>query len=150
MTVNSNLQIKRTAASETRALRREVLRPHQEAHELVYDGDDWEAAGHYVAEQDGVLVGIASVYPQARSGAHDVQTWRLRGMATAESARGSGIGRLLLEATVEHARLGGGTRYWCNARVSARGFYEHLGLRVVSEVFEPPGLGPHVVMETAL
>jgi predicted GNAT family N-acyltransferase len=134
-------------AKETRELRRDLLRPHQEVHELVYDGDDWSDSAHFVALQNDVAVGIASIYPQGRDGAHDEKTWRLRGMATADSVRGSGVGRLLLEATICHARASGAQRYWCNARVPAQGFYEHHGMRVVSEVFVPPGLGPHVVME---
>ncbi len=134
-------------AEETRGLRQAVLRPHQQPNELVYRGDDWQDSAHFVAIKNAVVVGIASVYPQNRSGDHDVRDWRLRGMATAGAVRGSGVGRQLLEATIEHVRLKGGQRYWCNARVTAQGFYEHLGMRVVGEVFEPPGLGPHVVME---
>ena len=71
-------------------------------------------------------------------------------MATAESARGTGLGRALFVATVDHARANGGSRYWCNARVTAAGFYEKMGMRIIGEQFTPPGLGPHFVMEMSL
>jgi ribosomal protein S18 acetylase RimI-like enzyme len=35
---------------------------------------------------------------------------------------------------------------WCNARTSAIGFYEKLGMKVISEEFEIPVIGPHKVM----
>jgi predicted GNAT family N-acyltransferase len=35
---------------------------------------------------------------------------------------------------------------WCNARVSAMGFYRKAGWTVESEEFEIEGVGPHVRM----
>jgi ribosomal protein S18 acetylase RimI-like enzyme len=68
-------------------------------------------------------------------------------MATAPEARGRGAGAAILTALVDHARSNGATRIWCNARVPARSLYERAGFVVTSEVFEPPDIGPHVVME---
>ena len=150
MNVNSHLQIRTATADETRPLRQEVLRPHQQAHELVYPGDEWEDSAHFVAEHDGQVVGIASIYPQDGSGSQSATEWRLRGMATAEPMRGTGLGKALFLATVEHARSRGGHRYWCNARLTAAGFYVKLGMSAVGEPFTPPGLGPHTVMEMRL
>ena len=55
----------------------------------------------------------------------------------------------MLAALLEHAESHGALRLWCNARTPARSFYERAGFRVVSDEFELPGIGPHVVMERA-
>jgi predicted GNAT family N-acyltransferase len=39
---------------------------------------------------------------------------------------------------------------WCNARVRARSLYERAGFTVVSEEFDVPEIGPHLVMECRL
>jgi GNAT superfamily N-acetyltransferase len=99
-------------------------------------------AEHYAAEapEGGEVVGVASVFSAPLG--PDGPTGQLRGMAVAPAARGGGVGLKLLRA-VEAAHPEG---LWCNARVSALGFYEGAGWRVISEAFEIPGVGPHVKM----
>ena len=65
------------------------------------------------------------------------------GAPGARPRRGHGGARALLR----HASAHGATSVWCNARVRAIPLYERAGLRVVSDVFEPPDIGPHVRME---
>ncbi len=76
--------------------------------------------------------------------------WRIRGMATRPEARRRGIASALLCFCEAHAREHGGLRLWCNARVPARGFYEHRGLTVIGDVFDIPGIGPHYLMSKRL
>ncbi len=126
-------------AESTRPMRQSVLRPHQQAHELVYEGD---AEGLHLGAFDlgGQLLGIVSFLTPEQG------VWRLRGMAVVEASRGRGIGRAL----IEHAHAHLGTRLqgiWCNARTRACGFYERLGFEPVGEAFELPGIGPHYRME---
>jgi predicted GNAT family N-acyltransferase len=40
----------------------------------------------------------------------------------------------------------GGDLVWCDARVTAAGFYERMGFTVVTEPYDKPGIGPHVGM----
>jgi predicted GNAT family N-acyltransferase len=40
----------------------------------------------------------------------------------------------------------GGDLVWCDARVTAAGFYEQMGFTVVTGEFDKPGVGPHVGM----
>lgn len=95
----------------------------------------------------GEVVGTAIVTPEPcpwlpeRPGA-----WRLRGMATAESWRGAGVGARVLAAVVEHVRARGGALVWCNARVPARRFYERAGFAVHGDEWDDPEIGPHVAM----
>jgi ribosomal protein S18 acetylase RimI-like enzyme len=97
------------------------------------------AFGAYDGEE---LVAVGLVGPEGEPGA-----WRVRGMATAPHARGRGAGTAVLDALVRHAAAQDAASVWCNARVGAISLYERAGLSVVSEVFEPPDIGPHVRME---
>ncbi len=129
--------------AQTRALRQAVLRPHQSVVELAaHEPADAFAVGTFEA---GELVAVGLVGPEGGPGA-----WRIRGMATAPHARGRGAGTIVLEGLVGHARTCGATRLWCNARRPARSLYQRAGFRPVSDEFELPDVGPHLVMELAL
>ena len=126
--------------ADTRALRHAVLRPHQAIEELAaHEAADAFAVGVFDGDR---LVSVGFVTPEGGPGA-----WRIRGMATEPDARGRGVGAAVLDALVSHATANGATRIWANVRVPARSLYERAGFAVVSEVFEPPDIGPHVVME---
>jgi GNAT superfamily N-acetyltransferase len=72
--------------------------------------------------------------------------WRIRGMATVESARGQGLGRLVLDALLEHVARHGGGVVWCHARVRAADFYHRAGFEARGVPFDLPGIGPHLCM----
>ena len=135
--------IRRITAEELRPLRHSVLRPGQAFEETRYPGDD---AGLHLGAFDGDrLVGIASLYEEDRGGGR-AGGWRLRGMATDPGVRGAGFGAALLAACLDTVAAAGGTELWCNARMAAVGFYRRAGFEVVSEEFDVPGIGAHVVM----
>jgi GNAT superfamily N-acetyltransferase len=149
------LEARRIRPHETWVLRQSVLRPHQDIREMAWDGDTEADAVHVGGFADGVLRAVATLLnrpppePGSRPGltrAFDGPARQLRGMATAPEARGFGLGRGLLRWCMEQAARDGARLLWCNARTSAVGFYEKHGMRVVSEVFDIPGVGPHVVM----
>jgi predicted GNAT family N-acyltransferase len=104
---------------------------------------------HLVAFDGDRLVGIASLYREARRGGTG-NGWRLRGMATDPEVRGAGFGTALLAACMDQVASEGGDELWCNARVGAAAFYQRAGFEVVSEEFEVPGIGAHVVMSRPL
>lgn len=143
----SNLVIKEISSAETRNLRQLTLRQHQPADELVYPGDDDETTVHFGAYLSNELVGIASLYKDKMKGNDEPDSWRLRGMATADNARGIGIGKILMEKCLDHAKHRNGKLFWCNARTSAEGFYEKFGMNRIGEIFYPENLGPHVIMK---
>jgi GNAT superfamily N-acetyltransferase len=132
------LSVRALPIEQTRALRHAVLRPHQDIAELAAH----ETAGAYaVGAYDGEeLVAVGFVAP-------DGDGWRVRGMATAPPARGRGAGAAVLDALVAYATAQGATRVWAKVRTPARSLYERAGFSVVSEEFELPDIGPHVVME---
>jgi ribosomal protein S18 acetylase RimI-like enzyme len=134
------MRVRAVSLEETRRLRQAVLRPHQQVEEMAHDeGKDAYAVGAFDADE---LVAVGLV---ARDG--EPGTWRIRGMATSASARGRGAGTAVLDALLHYARAQGAQRIWCNARTPARSLYERAGLRVVSEEFVIPEIGPHFVME---
>ena len=125
---------------QTRALRQAVLRPHEPVERMASsETADTIALGAFSGDQ---LVAVGMIAPDGEPGG-----WRIRGMATAPAARGRGAGSAVLDALIEHARSQGARRIWCNARTPARSLYERAGMRVVSEEFELPEIGPHLMME---
>lgn len=132
--------MRKVSLADTRPLRKAVLRPHQSVAAMAAD----ELCGaHAVGAFDGAeLIAVGLVAPDGEPGG-----WRVRGMATAERARGRGAGTAVLDALVRHALSHGARRVWCNARLPARTLYARAGFRVVSDEFELADIGPHVVME---
>ena len=136
----STFSIRPIALAQTRALRQAVLRPHDTPAQLAaLEGTDAFAVGAFDGE---ALVAVGFVGRDGGPG-----DWRIRGMATAPAARGRGAGSAVLDALLRHAAAEGAQRIWCNARTPARSLYERAGLRVVSDEFELPMIGPHLVME---
>lgn len=126
--------------AQTRALRRDVLRPYMTVDELATT-EPGNAVAFGVFEADE-LVAVGLVGPEGEPG-----HWRIRGMATAAHARGRGAGTKVLQALVQHAVDNGATRLWCNARTPARSLYERAGFVATSDEFETPRIGPHYRME---
>jgi GNAT superfamily N-acetyltransferase len=149
--------VRRVPAPIVRPLRTRVLRPGWADRLATYDQDETVAV-HVAAFLDGhdEPDGVGTVYAEAPpdvnrdeipAGAYAPDaSWRLRGMATSDEARGTGLGRLVLEECFEIVREHGGRFLWCNARLVALPFYERLGLMAVGPEFDIPGIGPHYVM----
>ena len=74
--------------------------------------DDYEPMHALVAEQSGLLLGLAH-FLYHRSTISLGPTCYLQDLFTAEQARGKGVGRALIDAVVERAKLAGAARvYW--------------------------------------
>lgn len=116
------------------------------AESCVFAGDDSPDTVHFAAYQNGAIIGVASLYHEGSLEAVGVEAWRLRGMATSDAARGTGVGGLLLEKCVQHARANLGRLLWCNARKNAVGFYLRYGFERLGDEFEIPGIGTHIYM----
>ncbi|MCA9276367.1 MAG: GNAT family N-acetyltransferase [Phycisphaerales bacterium] len=143
-------EIRELSAAETRPVRQRVLRPHQRPEELVYPGDDDHDTFHLGAVDDsGEVMAILSMYRHAQPPADPMdepRAWRIRGMASIPEARGTGLGRLLVEQARDRVWEQSCDPIWCNARENAFGFYQKLGFEIVGGIFEIEGIGPHAVM----
>jgi len=146
--MSERLSIVDITAQQTREVRRSVLRPHQDASELVYPGDDDRESIHLGVVDGESIVAILSMYHMAREG--EANGWRIRGMASVPAVRGTGYGRELVEMARDRAWGIDRSEIWCNARESAFGFYEKLGFVVVGDLFEIEGIGVHAVMVLAV
>jgi predicted GNAT family N-acyltransferase len=139
------VRVDEVPAEVTYELRGAVLRPN--GGEIIWGGDEDPATFHLAARLDDRVVGVVRFSPApcpwrplARS------AWQLRGMATEAAARGTGVGRAMVEDGLGRVAERGGDVVWCDARVSAAVFYERMGFTVVTEEYEKAGIGPHVGM----
>jgi len=142
------LRIATTDAGTTRALRRAVLRPTWSLDEPMH-GDQYDDAIHIGAfDDDGALVGTCLVLPRPFPARPDAAgAWQLRGMATEPSRQGEGIGASVVAAAVELVAARDGRLLWCDARTSARTFYERHGFTVEGDEFSHAESGlPHFRM----
>jgi GNAT superfamily N-acetyltransferase len=124
------------------ALRYEILRkPHNlSLADASFPGDSDVNTVHLLAVFDERVVGCLTLKFMP-----DSSEAQLRGMAIATQYQNQGIGRLLMDAAHDRARVSGKS-LWCNARFSAIGFYERNGWVRKVELFEIPVIGMHSVM----
>lgn len=117
-------------------LRWHVLRPGRPRASAHLPGDEAPETVHWVAlDGDDRVVGCATVL--ASDGL------QLRGMAVDPHWQGKGVGAEIVRSIVDRAE---GRRLWCNARLSAAGFYRRCGFVEEGGHFEIEGIGPHVKM----
>ncbi len=123
----------------TRPLRNAVLRPGQPLDADHWPGlDDPDAATFAVFAPDDPHLAVTTVTVRPEPcpwRPAEPAPWRLRGMATLDTWRGRGVGRVALDAAVAHARAEGGSTLWCNARVVALSFYERAGFVIEGDEF---------------
>ncbi|MEM1208099.1 MAG: GNAT family N-acetyltransferase [Planctomycetota bacterium] len=128
-------------------LRHRILRPGLPPDTARFSGDadpDTLHLAAYDAEPpDAHVVGCVSIYAAPDPTPGSDRRHQLRGMAVDDNQRGRGIGAALLDDV--HRRYSPRT-LWCNARTPAERFYLNHGWQTVSEVFDIPTVGPHVVM----
>jgi len=138
--------IRQITAAETIPLRHSVLRPHQPISACHYPGDDDEVNFHIGAFHDEQLICVASYFLEKHPDLDGSPQYRLRGMATHPDFRKQGAGSQLLAKGNEILTEKEVPVWWCNARISAAGYYEKAGLSQLGEVFEIKPIGMHKVM----
>jgi len=111
-------------------LRQKVLYPAQKLYEMEMDED--LKGVHFGAFMDNKLVAVVSLFPKT----HDFQ---FRKFAVDLDYQGKGIGSMLLDYITDFAQADGGTRIWCNARLSAIGFYLKNGFQHTGHFFAKNG-----------
>jgi len=112
-------------------LRQRVLWPEKALAELVLPED--QDALHFGAYIGQALVGVASFFP-------DGVTVRLRKFAIDPAHQGQGIGRALVAAAANDLSEKGFAEIWCDARVTACGFYKQLGFEISGHSFDKQGV----------
>lgn len=151
--------VEQVAMGVTENLRDRVLRPDLAPGTVRWPGFDGARAATLAAFArwpNGVLgdngadrepLATVTVLPEACPWRPDEpQPWRLRGMATADGWRSRGVGRLAVEAAIDHVADQGATVLWCSARTPAVPFYERAGFTIEGPEFEVAGIGTHFPM----
>jgi predicted GNAT family N-acyltransferase len=98
-------------------------------------------ATHFVAIDEGVVVGTLRVVRKQREGA--VKIGRV---AVANKFRGHGIGAAMMSMAISHFLSKGVKQFVLTAQVPVIGFYEKLGFVAEGEVFDEAGI-PHRTMK---
>lgn len=123
------------AETETRDLRRSILHPTYSDDALLSPFDRMPEALHLGAFEQGELVGIGSIRPEALPDSRYQEAWRIVGMAVDPAYRGQGIGSEILGRLLKHAAAKGGKLAWCNSRPEAQSLYRRYGFTMT------PGAG---------
>jgi GNAT superfamily N-acetyltransferase len=141
------IRIEQVAARRTSELRRAVLRPAWPVGSVM-PGDSEPGVLHLAAFDEEDVLSACVLFPKTYPIRPELpDAWQLRGMATAEHARGGGVGARLLDAAASLVADRGGRLLWCHARVPAMRFYERCGFVVDSAEFVPAETGiPHRTM----
>ncbi len=138
------ITVEAVPASAVLPLRAAILRPGLASAEAVYAVDDDPTTLHLAAiDETGAVVGCSTWFAEPWQGR---PAWRLRGMATAPSVRGSGVGGALLRRGLAEAQAARVDFAWCNARTVALGFYRRYGFETVGEEFVTAIGIPHYLM----
>ena len=107
--------------------------------ELEMDGQDAHCDHALAFATDGAAIGTGRLLPDGHIGR----------MAVLQEWRGQGVGALLLQALVEHARRRGDAKVRLNAQSAAAAFYRRYGFAVSGPEFMEAGI-PHVPMQRDL
>jgi GNAT superfamily N-acetyltransferase len=102
--------------------------------------DGYEPMHALVAEQDGTIIGLAHYLFHRNTSAIGPNCY-LQDLFTAESARGKGVGRALIEAVYERAKEAGSARlYWHTRETNhtAMALYDKVAERSDFVVYRKP------------
>jgi GNAT superfamily N-acetyltransferase len=124
------LYIEQIRPELTWRLRQKVLYPAQKLYEMEMDEDNH--GYHFGAFMDNQLVGVVSLFVNG-------DEFQFRKFAVDESKQGKGIGKAMLQHLVNFAINENAKRLWCNARVTAIGFYLKYGFGHTGELFSKNG-----------
>ncbi len=143
-----NMKVLRITAQDTYQIRQKVLIPDHDLQKAKFENDDDEDISfHLGAFVGGKLVSVASFYYDRNPLFPDLHQYRLRGMATLQEFQNTGLSSELLKMAFPIIKQNFCTLLWCDARVSAIGFYEKVGFTKLSgDIFEIEDIGQHTLM----
>ena len=138
------LKVEKVSSYVVRPLRHKVLRPELPLEASIMPTDDQYDAAHFMIKKDGNILCVASIYCESFEAMPVKRAYRLRGMATEPAEQGKGYGARVFNGAIQYLKKETDVEIlWCNARVTAFGFYEKMGFTIVGKEFDIPNLGPH-------
>jgi predicted GNAT family N-acyltransferase len=124
--INNNLKIKIIQASETWDLRHRVMATNRPFNSIKLPKD--EEGLHFGLFHEEKLISVISLFIEN-------DTAQFRKFATEISEQGKGYGSILLNHIIEESIENNVKYLWCNARMTALGFYEKFRFKSVSETW---------------
>ena len=138
------LKVEKVSSHVVRPLRHKVLRPNLPLEASIMPTDDQHDSAHFMVKKSGNILCVASIYYESFEAMPVKRATRLRGMATEAAEIRKGYGTMVLNGVIQYLKMETDTEIlWCNARVTAFGFYEKRGFTIVGKEFAIPNLGPH-------
>lgn len=122
-------------------LRQKVLYPKQTIAEVQMDEDT--DGYHFAAFVDNLIVGVVSLFRKDDS-------FQFRKLAVDPSVQNQGIGSALLDHITAFTKNEGGTKLWCNARLSAIPFYLKHGFSHTGRLFAKNGFDYEILEKSIL
>lgn len=107
-----------------------MLYPEQKLYEMEMDEDN--DGLHFGAFEGDALVGVVSLFQKGKD-------FQFRKFAVDTAMQNKGVGRMLLNYIVDFSRIQGAERIWCNARLSAIGFYRKSDFSQTGILFSKNG-----------
>jgi len=138
--------VKEIDASLTYDLRHRLLRPNQNFEASHYPMDFDSGNFHLGVYIEDKLICVGSFFKENHPDLDQKIQFRLRGMATEPAFQGKGAGSMLIQFAETILQKKKASIWWCNARVSAAGYYEKIGLDQLGDIFEIVPIGMHKVM----
>ncbi|RCH54995.1 N-acetyltransferase [Mucilaginibacter hurinus] len=136
----TDLAIEQIRPELTWRLRRDVLYPGKNMHEMEMEEDN--DGFHFGAFKNNNLVGVVSVFQIG-------EDFQFRKLAIDRLCQKQGIGSAVMKYIIDFVKTNGGKRLWCNARVEAIDFYLKRGFSVTGEKFSRDGID-YEIIEKAL
>ena len=140
------MNVRQISANDTYHIRGQMLRPGRDLSECVFKGDESDQTLHLGAFVEKKLVSIASFYFNQSQSFEAPNQFQLRGMATLPEFQNQGLSRELLKFGFPLIKRNFCDLVWCNARISAVGFYETVGFKTIGDTFDIPDVGTHQLM----
>lgn len=126
----SEISIEQIRPELTWRLRQHVLYPESKLYEMEMEEDNH--GYHFAAFKDNYIIAVVSLFNKDND-------WQFRKFAVDETMQNMGIGRSVLQHITDFAIISGGTRLWCNARLSAINFYLKSGFSHTGNFFSKNG-----------
>ena len=140
--------VQRLALDDIMALRVRVLRKGTPTTHCNYPEDAYPDVVHLGIVDNGDVIATSTWFTKPCPELHGVAAMQLKGMAVDDQLQTGGLGRVVIDAGIEHARASGAEIVWARARDSALEFYVKCGFQIAGEGFidEPTGMPHHIVV----
>jgi GNAT superfamily N-acetyltransferase len=131
---------------ETYLIRQEVLRKGKPIETCFFTGDAAKSTAHFGFYQEGILIGVVSVFNTTSTHFHAQSQFQIRGMAVLDGFQHNGFGNQLVRHAENYCRQQKGEVIWFNAREKAVPFYKKNDYQTLGDAFEIPEVGIHFMM----